>query len=226
MTAVRRTRRTREDLRQELVEAALGEFAAKGFDGASTRAIAAAVDAYQPQINYHFESKEALFDAAVDHLFGLLIESLGELPPLEVLDDPDELGTVVAELLRGFVRFAALHPELNRIVVQEATEDTPRLRRMVEHHVRPWYEAITAAWTRLRTAGIAAPIDPSSVHWVITGAASIPFVNAPEVRLLAGTDPIAPAWVEAHADAVVAMLLPGLPKARTGGSRRRRASSS
>jgi TetR/AcrR family transcriptional regulator len=215
-----RARRIRDNLRQELIDAALVEFAAKGFDGASTRAIAERVDAHQPQINYHFESKEALWDAAVDHLFALLAEAVGPVPPIESLDDPDELGPVVAEILRKFVRFAAQHPELNRIVVQEATDDTARLRRMVERHVRPWYNAITAAWAQLRAAGISAPIDPASVHWVITGAASIPFVNAPEVRILAGTDPTAPAWVEAHADAVVAMLLPGLSQQGSTTSKR------
>src|ERR1700751_3749281 len=119
-----RQRRVRTDIREALLNAALVEFAAKGFDGASTRAIAERVDAHQPQINYHFESKEALWEAAVDPLFALLAETVGPVPPIEVFDDPDELGPVVAEILRKFVRFAAQHPELNRIVVQEATDHT------------------------------------------------------------------------------------------------------
>ena len=70
-----RLRRARTDIRQALLESALVEFGAKGFDGASTRAIARRVEAHQPQINYHFESKAALWMAAVDHLFGLLGEA-------------------------------------------------------------------------------------------------------------------------------------------------------
>ncbi|MDT5105247.1 MAG: TetR/AcrR family transcriptional regulator, partial [Mycobacterium sp.] len=70
-----RLRRTRTDIRQALLESALAEFGAKGFDGASTRAIARRVQAHQPQINYHFESKTALWTAAVDYLFGLLREA-------------------------------------------------------------------------------------------------------------------------------------------------------
>ncbi|MDT5326002.1 MAG: TetR/AcrR family transcriptional regulator, partial [Mycobacterium sp.] len=58
-----RLRRTRTDIRQALLESALAEFGAKGFDGASTRAIARRVQAHQPQINYHFESKTALWTA-------------------------------------------------------------------------------------------------------------------------------------------------------------------
>jgi hypothetical protein len=57
-----RLRRVRTDIREALLESALVEFGAKGFDGASTRTIALRVQAHQPQINYHFESKTALWN--------------------------------------------------------------------------------------------------------------------------------------------------------------------
>ncbi len=186
------------------------EFGAKGFDGASTRSIAQRVDAHQPQINYHFASKDALWAAAVDHLFARLGEELADLPLPAGTDDPAQLAAAFAEAIRRFVRFAAAHPELNQIMVHEATEESDRLRWMVERHIRPLYDAIRAVWQRLRDAGIAAPIDPAMVHYVIVGAASLPFVNAPEARLLTGAEPTDPNWVEAHADGLVATLLPGL----------------
>jgi AcrR family transcriptional regulator len=214
-------RRTRADIRQELLDSALIEFGTKGFDGASTRSIAQRVDAHQPQINYHFASKEALWFAAVDHLFDLLGAELADLPSLAGIDDPVELAAAFAEAVRRFVRFAAAHPELNRIMVHEATEDSDRLRWMVDRHVRPQFDATRTAWQRLRDAGIAAPIDAAKVHYIIVGAASLPFVNAPEARLLTGVEPADPAWVAAHADGLVATLLPGLPL-RSGRGKRRR----
>jgi TetR/AcrR family transcriptional regulator len=203
-------RRTRDDIRERLLESALVEFGAKGFDGASTRSIAQRVDAHQPQINYHFASKEALWFAAVDHLFRLLGEELAGLPLPAGIDGPVELAAAFAEAIRRFVRFAAAHPELNRIMVHEATEDTERLRWMVERHIRPLYDAIRIIWQRLREADIAAPIDTAMVHYVIVGAASLPFVNAPEARLLTEAEPTDPSWVERHADGLVTTLLPGL----------------
>jgi AcrR family transcriptional regulator len=208
MTGVRRTR---DDIRQQLLESALVEFGAKGFDGASTRSIAQRVDAHQPQINYHFASKDALWTAAVDHLFDLLSAELADLELPAGTDDPAQLASAFAEAVRRFVRFAAAHPELNQIMVHEATEDSERLRWMVERHIRPLYNVIRAVWQQLCDAGIAAPIDPTIVHYVIVGAASLPFVNAPEARLLTGAEPTAPAFVEAHARGLVATLLPGLP---------------
>ena len=79
-----RLRRTRTDIREALLESALVEFGAKGFDGASTRTIASRVQAHQPQINYHFESKTALWMAAVDHLFGLLREAFHGVIPAKL----------------------------------------------------------------------------------------------------------------------------------------------
>jgi AcrR family transcriptional regulator len=203
-------RRTRENIRQRLLDSALVEFGAKGFDGASTRSIAQRIDAHQPQINYHFASKEALWAAAVDHLFGMLGEEFAGVPVPAGNDDPAELASAFAEAVRRFVRFAAARPELNQIMVHEATEDSERLRWMVERHVRPLYDATRATWQRLRDAGIAAPIEPAVVHYVIVGAASLPFVNAPEARILTGAEPTERAWVDAHADGLVATLLPGL----------------
>src|SRR5713101_8315448 len=81
-----RLRRARPDIREVLLKSALVEFGAKGFDGASTRAIARRVEAHQPQLNYHFESKAALWTAAVDYLFGLLGEALDGVVPAD-LDD-------------------------------------------------------------------------------------------------------------------------------------------
>src|SRR5438270_7955324 len=95
-------RRTREDIRQRLLDSALVEFGAKGFEGASTRSIAERVDAHQPQINYPFASKEALWFAAVDHLFELLSEEQADLPLLADVEDSAELASVFAEAVRRF----------------------------------------------------------------------------------------------------------------------------
>lgn len=214
--ATRRTRRARAataDVRERLLDAALVEFGAKGFDGASTRAIARRVGAHQPQINYHFATKEALWTAAVDHLFAELARTMRGLAPEKAPRGPagtTQIARDFAEMIRRFVRFAARHPELNRIMVHEATADSSRLAWMTERHVKPLYDRVRPAWRRLRAAGIAAPIDARLFHYVLVGAASLVYVNAPEARALTGIEPTAPRWVEAHAEGLVAMLLPAL----------------
>jgi hypothetical protein len=81
---------------------------------------------------------------------------------------------------------------------------------MTETHVKPFFDGIRPAWQALRKVGVAAPIDSELFYYVLVGAASLPYVNAPEVRLLTGRNPISPKWITAHADGLVAILLPGL----------------
>jgi AcrR family transcriptional regulator len=206
-----RLRRRRTGIREALLESALVEFAAKGFDGASTRAIASRVDAHQPQINYHFESKAALWRAAVDHLFGLLWEAFDGAIPADLAGiDVPALATGFADGIRRFVRFAARHPELNQIMVHEGTAASDRLTWMTQTHVKPFFDGIRPAWQILRDAGVAAPIDSEILYYVLVGGASLPYVNAPEFRLLTGRDPKSPTWIDACADGLVSILLPGL----------------
>jgi hypothetical protein len=56
------------------------------------------------------------------------------------------------------------------------------------------------------------PIDDRLLHYVLVGAASMVYVTAPEARLLAGIEPTAARWVEAHAEGLVATLLPNAPR--------------
>src|SRR5271163_4625336 len=214
-----RSRRARANIREALLESALIEFGAKGFDGASTRAIARRVQAHQPQINYHFESKTALWEAAVNHLFGLLAQAFDGVIPTKLTGiDVAALATAFADGIRRFVSFAAEHPELNQIMVHEGTAASDRLAWMTKTHVEPFFHAIQPAWQMLRSAGVAAPVDGEILYYVLVGAASLPYVNAPEVRLLTGREPSDPTWIEAHAKALVTILLPGLSSSsRVGG---------
>jgi TetR/AcrR family transcriptional regulator len=206
-----RTRRARAGIREALLESALVEFGAKGFDGASTRAIAQRVEAHQPQINYHFESKEALWEASVDYLFGLLGEAIDGALPDDLAEASDsDLAAAFAEGIRRFVRFAAEHPELNQIMVHEGTAASDRLVWITETHIKPYFEGIGSAWRMLRDAGQVAPIDSDVLYYLLVGAVSQPYVTASEVRLLAGRDPRDPEWIDAHAEALVSILLPRL----------------
>jgi TetR/AcrR family transcriptional regulator len=205
-----RSRRARADIREALLQSALVEFGTKGFEGASTLAIARRVEAHQPQINYHFQSKEILWTTAVNYLFGLLREALEGVLPVDLSKvSTSQLAGAFADGIRVLVAFVAEHPELNQIMVHEGTATSDRLTWMTETHVKPFYEAIGPAWSMLRVAGIAAPIDEEILYYVLVGAASLPYVNAAEVRLLTGRNPSSSEWIDAHAGGLIAILLPG-----------------
>ena len=157
----------------------------------------------QPLLNYHFSSKDELWQAAVDGLFTELNRAL--TARAEGLRGVDEL-TVAKLLVREFVYFSAAHPQLHRIIAQECKTDGPRMDWLVERHIRPRYEQTTAMFARLVEAGQLPDIAVPHLYYIVTGAGPTMFVLAPECRRLAGIDPHAPDVVEAHADAVIALV--------------------
>lgn len=199
------TSRTRQriETRERIVEAAADAFAELGFHGASTREIASRADANQGLITYHFRTKDELWRAAADHVFGMLRTSLAErLASLES-SDPRERAR---ERIREFVRFAAAHPELFRLMVEEGKSPDERMQWLVDVHLRPLYEDF-ARFARLFGPGLDDSLLPHA-YYALAGAASLVFAVAPECRRLTGLDPETPSAVETHAELVARLLVP------------------
>jgi AcrR family transcriptional regulator len=68
------TRKTAEERREAVLDAALEEFALRGLDGASTEAIAAAAGISQPYVFRLFGTKKDLFKAVVARCFRETLE--------------------------------------------------------------------------------------------------------------------------------------------------------
>ncbi len=199
----RATRPSADPTRDRIVGAAADLFAERSFDGATTREIAACAGVTQPLLNYHYRSKDELWRAAVDSLFESLTSST--TAHLEELRDVDEL-TSAKLRVREFVVFSARNPQLHRIITQESKADGARMEYLVEHHVRPLYEATVALFEHLVRDGVVPPIAPAHLYYILTGAGPTMFVLAPECRRLTGLDPGADEVIEAHADAVCTLL--------------------
>ncbi len=194
--------------RDGLLDAALREFALRGFDGASTTAIATRAGTHQPQINYHFGSKRALWEATVDHLFGLLDGEMRAAPPLP----PDLARDGRADFAEGvwrFVHAAARLPELNRMMVHEAMAASERLDWIVERHVRARFDQIRSAWSELVETGAVESVDELVVYYSLMDATSLRFVNDEEARRLRPDAHVDDAAVAGHARFVIRATLAG-----------------
>ena len=200
------TRPSADATRERILAAALDLFSELSFDGATTREIASRAGVTQPLLNHHFGSKDELWRAAVDGLFGELETAL--TARAEGLRGVDEL-TAAKLLVREFVAFSAAHPQLHRVITQECKTDGPRMDWLVERHIRPRYEQTTAMFAHLVAAGHVPDIPVEHLYYLLTGAAPTMFVLAPECRRLTGIDPQAPEVVQAHADAVITLIFGG-----------------
>ncbi|MDX2167862.1 MAG: TetR family transcriptional regulator [Deltaproteobacteria bacterium] len=191
------------DTRARIVRAALSAFADLGYDGATTRDIAERAGVNQGLITYHFAGKLPLWQAAVDEIFDTLrAHFAAHLPALAEADAATRLRLMV----RHYVRFAAAHPELHRLMMQEGKHDGPRMQWLVDRHVRPLYQLSTGLIAEAQRAGLVPDVPPLHLHYLLVGAVAHLFVVAPEIRRLSGRDPLRPAAIEAHADAVTAVL--------------------
>ena len=72
--AVATERKTAEERREQVLDAALDEFAARGFHGASTEAIARTVGISQPYVFRLFGTKKELFKAVISRCFRQTLE--------------------------------------------------------------------------------------------------------------------------------------------------------
>lgn len=197
------------DTRERIIEAALETFAEKGFDGSTTRDIAALAGVNLGLIKYYFDSKLKLWKTAVDRAFANLRAAMRQIDTRSALDEHGR----AAELVRGYVRFVAHNPEFVRIMHDEGKRRGPRMRWLVDHHVRPLYEAIEDLLHGAQQRKmVPAQIDSIHLMYILAGAAGLFFHQAEEVRRLSGLDPADEAVIEAHADAVARIFLgPEMP---------------
>jgi AcrR family transcriptional regulator len=209
----RRPQQRSLDTRERLVESALQVFAAHGFEGATTREIARRGGVALAALPYHFTTKEALWKAAADRIFGLLGQAFRQrLAGLEGVDTPTRLRLILGD----FVRFQAAHPELHRFMIQEGITRTPRLEWLVETHIRPIHDFVRALVVAAQREGIAPAGRPEHLHYMLIGAASSVYALAAEFELLTGEDPSDEALVAEHVATLERIFFPAFPAPAAG----------
>ena len=107
-------------------------------------------------------------------------------------------------MIHRYVYFVAEHPEFVRLMHEEGKRRGPRMRWIVDRHVRPLYDAITSLLGR---GAFRLEVSPVHFFYVLAGAVGVIFHQAEECRRLAGVDPFEPEVVEEHARIVERLLL-------------------
>jgi AcrR family transcriptional regulator len=164
-TAAMRKPKAPQANRARIVEAAIDEFAARGFKGASMDAIAARTHTTRALINYYFGSKEQLYIAVLEQVYGEIREAEGQL-------ELDHLPPV--EAIRRIVEFTynyyLTHEGFVRLVVAENQAGGRHLRksRTMRTLNRPIIERLSRVIERGQAAGrFRADVDPVEIHKAI-----------------------------------------------------------
>lgn len=183
--------------RPALLEAAIHEFAEKGFDGATTVGIARRANANQPLVHHHFGSKEKLFRTVLDVLFGELREAV--IPSGVAHDD-------AREMIRRFVLFTARRPELARIWVIECARRGRHASYVLEKHIGPITELLRPLLRTAARKGAMPAVDATMLLYAIQGLASYPFLVPEQVRHVSKREASSDAFAKQYAESVLAIL--------------------
>jgi AcrR family transcriptional regulator len=151
--------------REGIVAAAIHEFAARGFKGASMDAIAARTHTTRALINYYFGSKEKLYIAVLERVYGEIREAEAGL-------DLDHLAP--ADAIRRIVEFTygyyLTHEGFVRLVVAENQARGRHLKKSKTMRTlnRPIIERLARVIERGQAAGLFRPgVDPAEIHKAI-----------------------------------------------------------
>jgi len=159
-----------------LLEAAGEEFAEKGFEGATVRAICERAGANQAAVNYHFGDKEQLYEQAVLHA-----HRCGPGMPLEmarVESAADELREFIGGFLRNVV--ALQSPTWHQtLMLREMVNPTRASEALVREAIRPRFEMLSGILRKLcpgaddrRIYALAFSVVGQCLHYKLTRSIS------------------------------------------------------
>jgi TetR/AcrR family transcriptional regulator len=189
--------------RARIVSVACDAFMNQGYAAVSTHEVSAAAGVTQGLITYHFKTKEGLWQAAMDRVFGDLRNSLvGKMRSLQGVGDREFL----AEVIRHLVHLELQFPSIFRFMVESSKTADDHLVWLLNRHVHPIYDVITHLFEVGQARGVLRSLPVTNAYYVLLTAGSI-FSLVDEIRLVAGQDIKSRAFVEAHAKCLICMLM-------------------
>lgn len=136
--------------RTALVRAALTLFGRQGFDGTSTREIAAEAKANIGSIAYHFGGKEGLRAAAADYIVDTIQAIAGQaIGDQQAPNDPEAARAQLFTALERMVAFIVARPEAGEIVqfvLREMSHPTAALDRIYDGVFEPTHRRLCLIW--------------------------------------------------------------------------------
>src|ERR1700724_2752528 len=181
--------------RAALLNAAIAEFAARGFEGASIRAIADRLGLQHPLITYHYRSKDILWRAAAEHAFAQ-IKAGWDVSGPESSDLPP-LARLRAEYATLF-RYTVAFPEFHRFMRQEALTDNPRLKWVAKTVLAPLIARLIPQIVAAQKQGLLPAVDPILFHYMMVSLTAALSGFGPEMLITSGLSAGNPKVIEAY----------------------------
>jgi TetR/AcrR family transcriptional regulator len=171
------------ETRTSILNAAIAEFAERGFEGASIRAIADRLGLQHPLITYHYRSKDILWRAAAEHAFAQIragwdvsAPETSDLPPLARLREEYAI----------LYRYTVAFPEFHRFMRQESLTNNPRLKWVAETVLAPLLGRLIPQIVAAQEQGLLPAVDPILFHYMMVSLTATLSGFGPEMRVTSG----------------------------------------
>jgi TetR/AcrR family transcriptional regulator len=202
------------ETRASILNAAIAEFAERGFEGASIRAIADRLGLQHPLITYHYRSKDILWRAAAEHAFAQIRSEwdISGLSPLARLRQ--EYTTLF--------RYTVAFPEFHRFMRQETLTNNPRLKWVAEAVLAPLLERLRPQIIAAQKQGLVPRVDPTLFHYMMVSLTATLSEFGPETKVTSGLSSEDPKVVAAYWRLVEETVFGKEPNRDRGGKAQKR----
>jgi TetR/AcrR family transcriptional regulator len=180
----RREQQRAIDTRNLILDAALSEFALRGYEAASIRRIAERTRLQHPLITYHFRTKLLLWRAVAEHAFAEIRSAWDRQVPPD--SDQTPIDRVRAEY-RTFLRFTLQYPDFHHFMLRESHPNNPRLAWLTKTLLKPLLE--DRLLPQIRAAQLAGELpagNPVLIHYMMIGMTSVLCSLRDEIQLIGG----------------------------------------
>jgi TetR/AcrR family transcriptional regulator len=202
LTAARRERPRKRaeqqrsiETRASILNAAIAEFAERGFEGASIRLIAERLGLQHPVITYHYRSKDILWRAAAEYAFAQ-IRSEWDISVPEG-SDLSPLARLRQEYTTLF-RYTVAFPEFHRFMRQEALTNNPRLKWVAETVLAPLLGRLLPQIIEAQKRRLLPAVDPILFHYMMVSLTATLSEFGPEMQVTSGLSFENPKVIEAY----------------------------
>src|ERR1700674_1273590 len=205
------------ETRGAILDAAIAEFAERGFEGASIRAIADRLGLQHPLITYHYRSKDILWRAAAEHAFAQIRTEWDISAP-----EGSDLSPLarLRQKYTALFRYTVAFPEFHRFMRQEALTNSPRLKWVAETVLAPLLARLLPQIVEAQERGLLPAVNPILFHYMMVSLTAALSEFGPEMQVASGLSSEDTKVVEAYWRLVDEMVF-GKESKRAGTARNR-----
>ncbi len=157
-----------------ILDAAIRQFAEKGYDGARVDEIANAAGVNKATIYYHVGEKSKLYERAIDRVIGNIASQVTE----NIKQAPTHEGRLHA-FVTTLARHARANPFFAPVMMREVASGGANLPDAIMRQMMQVFGALFCILDEGKDEGVFLPVNPLLVHMMIVGSLVFYIAGAP-----------------------------------------------